>query len=121
MTDTQSDRLRLFHDDLVRAVSSTPGVARLVPSYREMLSRSARAVFGNDVPEASGIDIVVRRAGTTIYADFYADRGFSTGTITDAVHETVHKIAQADCGADSPGGLSGWGDITIKVRILGIS
>lgn len=77
MTDAQRSRVRQFHDDLVRAVTATPGVARLVPSYREMLSRSARGLFGDNVPEASGTDIVVRGVGTSIYADFCVDRGFS--------------------------------------------
>ena len=120
MTDAQSNRLRLFHDDLVRAVAATPGVAQLVPSYREMLSQSARSLFGNVVPEASGIDIVMRGSGTTIYADFYVDQGFSTGTTTDAVHETVHKIVQADLGTEAPEISGNWGDVTVKVRILGV-
>lgn len=37
------------------------------------------------------------------------------------VHDTVHKIAQADRSAEGSEASSGWGDITIKVRILGVT
>lgn len=122
MTDNTKKPLACLHDDLVRTITQIPGVSRLVPSYRELLSRTAQRMLGGDGREASGVDIVVRpRAGTTVYVDLFAAAGFETGALVDELCDEILQLLHSQRSGEQEGGpLLDGGQVSLKVRVLGV-
>lgn len=122
ITDDAQELQRALHDHLVEAISALTGVSRLVPSYRELLSNTARTMIGNAEREPSGIDIVVRRrTGTTIYVDLYVLAGHSTAVVADDVHAAAATVLEQHRGSALP--LTGSPEDTavhLSVRVLGV-
>lgn len=120
-TDSGGQRLCDLHDDLVHTITETSGVSRLVPSYREILTRSAKALFGSADREASGVDIVTRSSGTRVYVDIYVAEGHATGVVVDDVHDAAQRAVDARRGqeplGESPADLD---DVAFTIRVLGI-
>lgn len=120
-TESSGQRLCDLHDDLVRTIIETPGVSRLVPSYREILTRSAKALFGSADREASGVDIVTRASGTRIYVDFYVAQGHATGMVVDDVHDAAQLAVNARRSQEPLGEAPAELDnVDFTVRVLGI-
>lgn len=95
---------------IVEAISDIPGVARLVPSFREALTATTKQFFGAEDSEATIVDIVTQDDRERIYIDMYTDGSRPAGEIVDDVHEQVGRLLEPQ-QRDSA---------VVNVRILGI-
>lgn len=122
MTDSTKESPDCLHDDLVRTITGIPGVSRLAPSYRELLSRSARRILGETDRAASGVDIVTRpQAGTTIYVDLFATAGCETGALVDELcDEVLHLVRRQHTDEPNDRASLDPGQVSLKVRVLGV-
>lgn len=111
-----------LHEELVRTVEAVHGVARLVPSYREMLSKTARKLFGGESDERSDAYIVTQgRTETCIYIDVFAQRGYETGRLADDIIDAVQgTFLRHRTSTPAPECLPQQERININVRVLSV-
>lgn len=110
MTDPAPTPRETLASSIVEAASGLPGVARLVPSFREALTATTKGLFGASDAEATVVDIVDQGAQMLIYIDMYTDGSRPAGDIVDDVHGQVHTLLTPERQSST----------TVKVRILGI-
>lgn len=95
---------------IAESISALPGVARLVPSFREALTATTKQFFGAEDSQAAIVDIVTHGDRRLIYIDLYTDGSRPAGDIVDAVHDQVLTLL----------GTEDRDDADINVRVLGI-
>lgn len=94
----------------VAAISDLPGVARLVPSFREALTVTTKHFFGAEDSEATVVDIVEQEGRIEVYIDLYTDGSRPAGEIVDDIHQRVNGLLTPDEQEKT----------AVKVRVLGI-
>jgi len=95
---------------VVEAVRVVPGVARLVPSFRQVLTAAAQRLLSADATPATGVDIVEEDAGISVYVDLYTDATRPAGQIVDDVDRAVKALFSTEDRL-AP---------TVKVRVMGV-
>lgn len=110
MNDHAPTRRQQLAASTVAAISDLPGVARLVPSFREALTATTREFFGADDSQAAVVDIVTHGEQVLMYIDMYTDGSRPAGEIVDDVHDRVYMLLGPEQRAVTE----------LKVRILGI-
>lgn len=96
---------------VVDLVSDLPGVARLVPSFRQVLTATAQRLFGGESRTATGVDIVTEGSEIRVYVDLYTDGSRPAGDVVDDVHAGVTALFRERTGAAAD----------IKVRVIGVA
>lgn len=92
---------------LLQVISQVPGVSRLVPGFRELLTSPERALHAlRGRSAASGVDVVVREAGTRVYVDCCTDGSRAVTTVVDEITQVVMQAFE-----DPP---------DVQVRVLSI-
>ncbi|GAB3180959.1 hypothetical protein GCM10027060_11130 [Nesterenkonia halophila] len=72
--------------DVLDHVRSVPGVARLVPGFREMLTARVRSIVDLDTAEpATGVDVVVRDGSVIVYIDCDVDGSRPMAHVVDDI------------------------------------
>lgn len=110
MNDPALTRRETLASAIVEAISDLPGVARLVPSFREALTATTKQFFGAEDSEATIVDIVAQDDRERIYIDMYTDGSRPAGDIVDDVHDQVGELLDPE-QRDR---------VVVNVRILGI-
>ena len=105
-----SDRAAL-EAAVVESVAAVPGVARLVPSFRQVLTATARRLLNAETTPATGVDIVTEASGVVVYVDLYTDGTRPAGLVVDAVDAAVQTLLSRHEGAP----------VQVKVRVMGVT
>jgi len=95
---------------VVEAVTVVPGVARLVPSFRQVLTAAAQRLLSAEATPATGVDIVEEDTGVFVYVDLYTEAIRPAGHVVDDVDRAVKALFEAE---DRPAP-------TVKVRVMGV-
>lgn len=78
--------------DVLDHVRSVPGVARLVPGFREMLAARVRSIVDLDTAEpATGVDVVVRDGSVIVYIDCDVDGSRSMAHVVDDIIDVLQS------------------------------
>lgn len=104
-----SDRAAL-ETAVVESVSVVPGVARLVPSFRQVLTETARRLLNAETSPATGVDIVTEASGVVVYVDLYTDGTRPAGSVVDDVAAEVQALILTHEGSSAQ----------VKVRVMGV-
>lgn len=104
-----SDRAAL-EAAVVESVSVVPGVARLVPSFRQVLTATARRLLDAETSPATGVDIVTEASGGVVYVDLYTDGTRPAGSVVDDVAAEVQALILTHEGSSAQ----------VKVRVMGV-
>lgn len=75
---------------LLRGIEELPGVSRLVPGFRELLTcpdRALHALRGRS--QATGVDVVVRATGVRVYVDCCTDGSRPASEVVEEVCQVV--------------------------------
>ncbi|MBO0595515.1 hypothetical protein I2485_10320 [Nesterenkonia sp. E16_7] len=96
---------------VVESVSAAPGVARLVPSFRQVLTAAAQRLLNAETTPATGVDIVQEAAGVVVYVDLYIDGSRPAGLVVDDVHAAVQTLMISHAGAP----------VQVKIRVMGVT
>lgn len=106
-----SDRAAL-EAAVVESVAAVPGVARLVPSFRQVLTATARRLLNAETTPATGVDIVTEASGVVVvYVDLYTDGTRPAGLVVDAVDAAVQTLLSRHEVAP----------VQVKVRVMGVT
>ncbi|MGJ9372396.1 hypothetical protein [Nesterenkonia sp. CF4.4] len=95
---------------VVESVSMVPGVARLVPSFRQVLTAAAQRLLNSETTPATGVDIVSEATGVVVYVDLYIDGTRPAGVVVDDVDAQVQALMVGHDGAPA----------RVKVRVMGV-
>ncbi|MDZ5076963.1 hypothetical protein [Nesterenkonia sp. HG001] len=80
------------HAAVVRAIEDVPGVARVVPGFRQILTSAAKSLLRLDSAErATGVDIVTREGSRRVYVDCHID---GTRPATLVAEDVVAAVAE---------------------------
>lgn len=99
---------------VVESVSSVPGVARLVPSFRQVLTAAAQRLLKADATPATGVDIVREPAGVVVYVDLYTDGSRPAGVVVDDVNAAIQALMHQELPAGAEA-------VQVRVRVMGVS
>lgn len=99
---------------VVESVSSVPGVARLVPSFRQVLTAAAQRLLKADATSATGVDIVREPAGVVVYVDLYTDGSRPAGVVVDDVNAAIQALMHRELPAGAEA-------VQVRVRVMGVS
>lgn len=111
MNENQSTHREALEAAVVELVAELPGVARLVPSFRQVLTATAQRIVGAESRPATGVDIVTEGSQVSVYVDLYTDGSRPAGDVVDDVHSGVATLFRQRTGAA----------VDIKVRVIGVA
>lgn len=96
---------------VVDSVSAVSGVARLVPSFRQVLTAVAQRLLNAETTPATGVDIVREAEGVVVYVDLYTDGSRPAALVVDDVDAAVQALMLGH--ADAPA--------QVKIRVMGVT
>lgn len=111
MTENQAPQYEALETAVVDLVADLPGVARLAPSFRQVLTAKAQRLFGAESTTARGLDIVTTGSQVSVYVDLYIDGSRPAGDVADDVNTEVTALFQERIGTSAQ----------IKVRVVGVA
>lgn len=79
--------------ELVAAIEQIPGVAQVVPGFRQILASATRSLLRPDTREpATGIDVVSRGDVREVYVDCHTSGTHSAADVAEAVVRTASTM-----------------------------